>query len=350
MATTPKKKELKVRTTNPGYGYHGRMVVRHGKAKADEMFAKAHALVKRITGDSNSDRVIHYLDSTHGRHLDGKERDPKHIKHDYQAFMKKYDKHLFESEHKDEDFVENHNKLTDELHKKFTDNGYHVSSDYKETPHRYNEPGQHRTATTHFHIQKQHVRSDGGYDYEHHGNLTVITSNRDAKYHGFGMSNDKTGKHYSFGSEHTDHLSDDVHSMFHRHDGDKLKESIEFIVNSAMRKVLGESSKGFHDLKDDAEGHHEGFNSAARTFRQETGDGDVTTASKYGSKRDTAYGKYAAQISAAIQRALKDAHLDEASEGSVPKRHFNSLQKRHKTIQKKREEHGDSDQVAKKGS
>lgn len=280
MATTPKKKELKVRTTNPGYGYHGRMTIRHGKAKADEMFAKAHALVKRITGDSNSDRVIHYLDSTHGRHLDGKERDPKHIKQDYQAFMKKYDKHLFESEHKEEDFVDNHNKLTDELHKKFTDNGYHVSSDYKETPHRYNEPGQHRTATTHFHIQKQHVRSDGGYDYEHHGNLTVITSNRDAKYHGFGMSNDKTGKHYSFGSEHTNHLADDVHSMFH-HNSDPIKESIEDLVSNAMRGLMG---------------------------------------------------------------------ITESAEGSVPKRHFNSLQKRHKTIQKKREELGDSDQVAKKGS
>ena len=320
MATTPKKKEPKNRTTNPGYGYHGRMVARHGKGKADEMFDKAHALVKRITGDSNVERVKHYLDSTHGRHLDGNERDPKYIKRDYQAFMKKYDPHLFESQKTSDDFADTHNHLTDSIAKRFAQDDYHVSSSYKETPHQIGKPGAHRTATTHMTFTKPKVGSDGHVTHEHVGTACIITSNRDPHYHGISLSNDKTNYHPHFGSEHKDGLADSIHKVFHHASGENLKESVDDIIRRAMKKLAGQNVD--EPESDDARSTEDYFNSHLN--------------------------RVVSELAATIRGNTAD--VLEESEGSVPKRHLATLQKRRKTIQKKREQQGNSDQVAKKGS
>lgn len=111
------KEELEeaVESGNKGYGYHGQQ---HGKseAEADKAYSKTHANVKKVAGaaghlrDAKKPNVMvkHYLDSRHGRHLAGLERDQEYIKKDFGKFKKSY---------KESDYVNENVEQIDEISK-----------------------------------------------------------------------------------------------------------------------------------------------------------------------------------------------------------------------------------------
>jgi hypothetical protein len=76
-------------TGNPGNGYHGAC------ASPDEKYKETHAHVKNLT-DGDDKTVKHYLDSTHGRHLAGREDDHEYIKKDFKKFKKYYKPEMHE--------------------------------------------------------------------------------------------------------------------------------------------------------------------------------------------------------------------------------------------------------------
>ena len=81
--------EDKIASDNPNHGYHG-----HNP----KGYSAMHRKVKRVAGESGhlasarkpNVMVKHYLDSTHGRHLAGRENDHEYIKRDFARFAKSY--------------------------------------------------------------------------------------------------------------------------------------------------------------------------------------------------------------------------------------------------------------------
>ena len=70
-------------TGNPHQGYHG------AQQSADDKYEATHKHVKNLT-DADDKTVKHYLDSSHGRHLAGREDDHEYIKKDFKKFKKYY--------------------------------------------------------------------------------------------------------------------------------------------------------------------------------------------------------------------------------------------------------------------
>ena len=77
-------------TGNPGNGYHGSV------QSPDEKYEATHKHVKNLT-DGDDKTVKHYMDSTHGRHLAGRENDHEYIKKDFKKFKKYYKPEMHEA-------------------------------------------------------------------------------------------------------------------------------------------------------------------------------------------------------------------------------------------------------------
>lgn len=114
MAPNTSSKPAKIITSNPGYGYHGavynrlRQVDDHHPTVSDKAhgaYNRMHAKVKKVATEAGhlaaakkpNVMVRDFLDSQHGRHLDGFENDTKHISRTFGHFAKSYDPTLFES-------------------------------------------------------------------------------------------------------------------------------------------------------------------------------------------------------------------------------------------------------------
>jgi len=80
-------------TGNPGNGYHGQ------HKSADDKYKETHAHIKNLT-DADDKTVKHYMDSTHGRHLAGREEDHEYIKKDFKKFKKYYKPEMHEEQTK----------------------------------------------------------------------------------------------------------------------------------------------------------------------------------------------------------------------------------------------------------
>lgn len=99
------KPKEKLRSNNPGNGYHGMLYRVHkgDSKKIDNEFRKMHAHVKNLAGEAGhlaqskkpNVMVRDYLDSKRGRHLEGYENDEKYIKKDFGQFARSYDAKLF---------------------------------------------------------------------------------------------------------------------------------------------------------------------------------------------------------------------------------------------------------------
>lgn len=81
-------------STNPGYGYHGVASRVYGEKGVKDRYATVHAKVMKHAGASHQE-AIHYLDSVHGRHLEGHENNDKYIRKDYKTWKKTYDPKQF---------------------------------------------------------------------------------------------------------------------------------------------------------------------------------------------------------------------------------------------------------------
>ena len=77
-------------TGNPEKGYHGAV------QSPEDKYKETHSHVKNLT-DGDDKTVKHYLDSTHGRHLAGREQDHEYIKKDFKKFKKYYNPEMHES-------------------------------------------------------------------------------------------------------------------------------------------------------------------------------------------------------------------------------------------------------------
>jgi nicotinic acid mononucleotide adenylyltransferase len=82
-----------VATGNPGNGYHGQ------HQSADDKYEATHKHIKNLT-DADDKTVKHYMDSTHGRHLAGREEDHEYIKNDFKKFKKYYKPEMHEEKSK----------------------------------------------------------------------------------------------------------------------------------------------------------------------------------------------------------------------------------------------------------
>lgn len=104
LESAAKPKE-KLRSNNPGNGYHGMLYRVHkgDQKKIDNEFRKMHSHVKNLAGEAGHFKdakkpnvmVRDYLDSKRGRHLEGYENDEKYIKKDFGQFARSYDAKLF---------------------------------------------------------------------------------------------------------------------------------------------------------------------------------------------------------------------------------------------------------------
>ena len=92
-------------TGNPHQGYHG------AQQSADDKYEATHKHVKNLT-DGDDKTVKHYLDSSHGRHLAGREDDHEYIKKDFKKFKKYYRPEMHEETLKPGSKVQNIDKKT----------------------------------------------------------------------------------------------------------------------------------------------------------------------------------------------------------------------------------------------
>ena len=92
-------------TGNPHQGYHG------AQQSADDKYEATHKHVKNLT-DGDDKTIKHYLDSSHGRHLAGREDDHEYIKKDFKKFKKYYRPEMHEETLKPGSKVQNIDKKT----------------------------------------------------------------------------------------------------------------------------------------------------------------------------------------------------------------------------------------------
>lgn len=122
-----KNNEVKFVSSNKGRGYHGEVWKNQNgdKKAAETSYHKFANKVMNHTGEKDPRAVKHYLDSVHGRFLQGKERDSNYIKLDYARFKRAYKPENFYSE---EVMPDQTNKRLDELSKKTLGNYLKKSS------------------------------------------------------------------------------------------------------------------------------------------------------------------------------------------------------------------------------
>lgn len=83
-----------VKTANPGKGYHGEHPADKADAKYAEMFHKVRKSI--VAGNATDKKIKNYLDSTHGRHLAGRENDTEYLHKDFKRFEKTYNPEHFD--------------------------------------------------------------------------------------------------------------------------------------------------------------------------------------------------------------------------------------------------------------
>ena len=83
-----------VKTANPGKGYHGEHPADKADAKYAEMFHKVRKSI--VAGNASDKKIKNYLDSTHGRHLVGRENDTEYLHKDFKRFEKTYNPQHFD--------------------------------------------------------------------------------------------------------------------------------------------------------------------------------------------------------------------------------------------------------------
>lgn len=100
LGEAKKDKPYVVRTGNPEFGFHGNIA-----SNPHDQYKLFHGHVKRLTHEEDDDKVVHFLDSVHGRQIanmvnttGGEYTDfiRQHIKGRYNLFSKNYNKAHFE--------------------------------------------------------------------------------------------------------------------------------------------------------------------------------------------------------------------------------------------------------------